>query len=108
MPLTSPTRNYVETVFTLDRILTIGDAFQLLISNDPLALNITVPPDVFGEGVQISVLQFGVGIPTFVAGGGVTLNTASTLAITVQFGIGTLIKLDDELGLNQWLVTGAV
>lgn len=108
MPLSQPEKNYVTTVFVGDRTLALGDAFQLLICNDAAAVNITVPPDVFGDGVQISVLQFAAGIPTFVPGAGVTLNTAATLAVTAQFGVATLIKLDDELGANQWLLSGAV
>lgn len=107
MPLSQPERNYVMTEFAGSRILSDGDAFQLLISNDPAAVNITVPPDVFGAGVQISVLQYGVGIPTFVAGAGVTIQSAGTLIMTAQYGIATLIRLPDEFA-NEWILAGAV
>ena len=66
MPISQPSRNFVSSNETVSRTLNIGDAFQLLYSNNG-ALVFTVPPDVFGEGVQISLADFDAGGPLFAA-----------------------------------------
>lgn len=94
-------------VFTGDRILEIADEFRLLKCEDAAAVDVTVPPfsDVeFILGTQISVLQFAAGIPTFVAGVGVTIETPTGLSVSALFGIGTIILVDDDI----WVAAGAL
>lgn len=110
MPLSQPSRNYVSMVETASRNLSIGDAFKMLYSNNG-ALAFTVPPDVFGEGVQISLCDFDGGVPLFAAGVGVTLNSSGTLGPTAQYTVATIIRVPSDLVAgdeNTWIVVGSV
>jgi len=102
--LSQPSRNYVQQFETADRTLNIADAFKMLYSNNG-ALEFTVPPDVFGEGIQISLCDFDGGVPLFVAGAGVTLNSAGTLGPTAQFTVASIILTPTA---NEWIVVGSV
>jgi len=109
MPISQPSRNFVSTNETVSRTLNIGDAFHLLYSNNG-ALVFTVPPDVFGEGVQISLADFDAGGPLFAAGGGVTLSSSGTLGPTAQFSVASIIRVPATVSgdENTWIVVGNV
>jgi len=107
MPLSQPARNYVQSVEDASRTLNIGDAFQMLYSNNG-ALVFTVPPDVFGQGTQISLCDFDGGTPVFAAGAGVTLNSAGGLGPTAQYAVVSIIAVEPSLGANTFIVVGSV
>jgi hypothetical protein len=66
------------------------------------ASDITVEPNIFGEGEQVVILRYGTGAVTIVAGTGVTIRTPSTLTINEQYGSVTLILIGD----NEWMIAG--
>lgn len=109
MPISQPSRNFVSTNELVSRTLNIGDAFHLLYSNNG-ALVFTVPPDVFGQGVQISLVDFDAGVPVFAAGGGVTLSSSGTLGPTAQFSVASIIRVPSDVSgdENTWIVVGNV
>jgi hypothetical protein len=110
MPLSQPSRNYVQSEEIASRTLNVGDAFQMLYSNNG-ALVFTVPPDVFGDGVQISLCDWDAGVPLFAAGVGVTLNTSGGLGPLNQFQVTTIIRVPPGLVAgdeNTWFVMGSV
>lgn len=75
--------------------------------NSASAINITVPPNssvAFPIGTEIDVIRYGAGSVTMVAGAGVTLRTAGTLAITAQYRALHLYKR----ATDEWVVIGAV
>lgn len=109
MPLSQPSRNYVSSNEDTSRDLNIGDAFKMMYSNNG-ALVFTVPPDVFGEGVQISLCDFDAGVPLFAAGVGVTLNSNGTLGPSAQFTVASIIRVPFSVSGddNTWIVVGNV
>jgi len=110
MPLINPRKNYVSSVEVASRTLDISDAFRMLYSNNGL-LSFTVPPDVFGEGVQISLCDFDGGAPIFVAGGGVTFNTSGGDGPAAQFTVASIIRVPADLVAgdeNTWVIVGNV
>lgn len=114
MPLSEPpqfSRNYVSSEELVSRTLIANDEFHLLYSNNG-ALVFTVPPDVFAEGVQISLAKFDVaaGLPVFATGVGVTLESSGTLGPTAQFSIASIIRVPSDLAGddNTWIVVGNV
>ncbi len=109
MPLSQPSRNFISTNETVSRTLNIGDAFHMLYSNNG-ALVFTVPPDVFGQGVQISLCDFDAGVPVFAPGAGVTLSSSGTLGPTAQFSVASIIRVPFDVAAddNTWIVVGNV
>ena len=109
MPVSQPSRNYISTDEQASRTLNIGDAFHLLYSNNG-ALVFTVPPDVFGQGVQISLCDFDGGVPLFAEGAGVTIETSGTLGPTAQFTIASIIRVPFDVAGddNTWVIVGSV
>jgi len=107
MPLSQPTRNYIQAIENVSRDLNIGDAFQMLYSNNgPLVF--TVPANTFGDGTQISLCDFDGGAPVFAAGGGVVLSSNGSLGPTAQFTVVSIIKVPSELAVESWIVVGNV
>lgn len=109
MPVTGPSRNYISTDEQASRDLNIGDAFHLLYSNNG-ALVFTVPPDVFGEGTQISLCDFDGGTPLFATGAGVTLESSGGLGPSAQFTVASIIRVPFDVAGddNTWIVVGSV
>jgi len=109
MPLSQPSRNYVSSIEIASRTLTVGDAFHMLYSNNG-ALLFTVPPDVFGEGVQISLCDFDAGVPLFAVGVGVTIQSSGTLGPISQYSVASIIRLPSALSgdENTWIAVGNV
>ena len=69
------------------------------------ANNLTVPPNssvAFPIGTRIDVVQYGAGVTTIVAGGGVTIRTAETLVLDGQYSGATLYKR----GTDEWVLIG--
>jgi hypothetical protein len=104
MPLDALSKNYIQSLEVANRDLIIGDAFQMLYSDNG-ALVFTVPADLFGEGTQISLCDFDGGGPVFAAGAGVTLSSNGTLGPTAQFTVATIIQSPIP---NEWIVVGNV
>ena len=105
MPLSGNlTQSFTQTLETVSRTLTIGDAFLLLYSNNG-ALVFTVPADTFTEGTQIPLCDFDAGGPLFAAGGGVTLSSAGTLGPLAQYQVASIILTPTD---NEWIVVGSV
>ena len=107
MPVSQPSRNYVQAIELASRTLNVGDAFQLLYGNNG-ALIFTVDAGIFGDGTQISLCDFDGGAPVFAAGGGVTINTNGGLGPTAQFTIATIIKIPTALATETWIAVGSV
>jgi len=107
MPLSQPSRNYVQMIELASRILNVGDAFQMLYSNNG-ALVFTVEAGLFGDGVQISLCDFDGGVPVFAAGAGVAIDSSGTLGPTAQFTVASIIKVPTELAVESWIAVGNV
>ena len=107
MPISNPSRNYIQAVELASRTLNIADAFQLLYGNNG-ALVFTVDADIFGPGTQISLCDWDGGSPVFAAGAGVTINTAGGLGPTAQYTIATIIMVPAALGAETWVAVGNV
>lgn len=91
----------IET-FTDNYTLVAADKSKLKKSTKATAVNLTVAPDIFAEGNQVTIYQSGAGQITLVAGAGVTIRTPSTLTFNEQYGSVTLICL----GSNEWFIAG--
>ena len=115
----SAVKTYVDTVAATkaDAALTLNsqsasytlvltDASKLVVVSNASANNLTVPTNAsvaFPTGTQILVQQGGAGQTTFVASGGVTINSrGSALKITGQYGLATLLKT----ATNTWTLSG--
>ena len=85
-----------------DYTLKEEDAGYLLRTTSLLDSNIYVPSGIFRKGVQITVMQLSIGIPTFVAQGATTLRTPTTTYFNEQYGTITLI----HLGTEEWVLAG--
>lgn len=111
MPLTSTAPlNYIQDVEIASRTLIAADSFRMLYANNG-TLIFTVPPDIFGNGVQISLCDFDGGVPLFAPGVGVTINTAGTLGPTAQFSVASIIRVPADLvagDINTWICVGNV
>jgi hypothetical protein len=107
MPLSQPSRNYIQMIELASRTLNVGDAFQMLYSNNG-ALVFTIDAGIFGEGTQISLCDFDGGVPVFAAGGGVTIETSGTLGPTAQFTVATIIRVPEDLQTETWIAVGSV
>jgi len=107
MPLSQPSRNYVQMIEIASRILNVGDAFQMLYSNNG-ALEFTINAGLFGDGTQISLCDYDGGAPVFAAGAGVTIDSSGTLGPTAQFTVASIIKVPSELAVEAWIAVGNV
>lgn len=74
----------------------------LLVSTSGSAVNVTIGPDIFPEGAQLTVWQYGAGTVTFVEGSGVDIRTPSGLAVNEQYGSISLIQAFP----NDWMFAG--
>jgi len=94
--------------FSGDRTLVIEDAFKMLQSTDTGGTqDVTIPPNTdvpFALGTQISFEQKGTSTLGFIAGSGVTVDVAGTLAVNAQFGTVTLVQ--DEI--DNWVLFGNI
>lgn len=107
MPVSQPTRNYIQAIELASRTLNSGDSFQLLYGNNG-ALVFTIDADIFGDGTQISLCDFDGGSPVFAAGGGVTISSSGGLGPTAQFTVASIIKVPSDLATETWIAVGSV
>ena len=93
---------------TASYTLAISDANGIVRQNVGSANNLTVPPNssvAFPIGTQITIINAGVGQTAFVAGSGVTINSADgALKLRVQYSAATLI----QIAIDTWLLTGDI
>lgn len=94
-------REIVTNILDADYTLTPADDGLWLrtLSDDPVT--ITVPPQSeadFPAYMRLTIEQAGLGLVTFDAGAGVTLNSAFGLAIGAQFVVVTLKRVD----VDEW------
>lgn len=86
--------------------LVLADAQKLIEMNSGSANNLTVPLNssvAFPVGTQILCAQFGAGLTTIVATGGVTINSRDSLVDSAgQYAVWTLIKR----ATNTWYLSG--
>ena len=69
------------------------------------ANNFTVPPNssvAFDNGTMITVINYGAGQTTIVAGSGVTLRATPGLKLRAQYSTCTIVKYTTD----EWLVYG--
>ena len=107
MPLSQPSRNYVQMIELASRTLNVGDAFQMLYSNNG-ALVFTIDAGIFGDGTQISLCDYDGGVPLFAAGAGVFIDSSGTLGPTAQFTVASIIKVPTDLAAESWIAIGSV
>jgi hypothetical protein len=80
--------------------LVLADAYAWVQGNNASAMNLTVPPNssvAYPIGAMIFVENFGAGLVTMVAGGGVTIHSKDGLTFTTQYQIGVLKKVGTDV-----------
>lgn len=86
-------------------VLALSDNGAVVELNSGSAITATVPSNAtapFPIGAQVNVMQYGAGAASIVAAGGVTIRYLSTLNLSAQYAIVTLIKI----GVNEWKAVG--
>jgi hypothetical protein len=108
---TTAPASYIAKNITANRqtgsyTLVLSDAGKLVEMNVASANNLTVPPNssvAFPIGTQILLSQYGVGQTSIVAGGGVTIRSASgNLKLYLQYSGASLVKI----GTDEWYLFG--
>ena len=93
---------------TASYILVLTDNLKLVTVSTAGASTVTIPPFVdvaFPVGALILVAAIGAGQVSFVAGAGVTINSAgAALKLSVQYSTATIIKT----ATNVWLLAGDI
>lgn len=95
------------TVQTASYTAVLADAGTCVEMNVAGANDFTVPPNssvAFAIGTTISILQYGAGQVTLVAGAGVTLRNSASLTTRAQYSTIAIRKR----ATNEWIVTGDV
>lgn len=91
---------------TTDYTLVLTDKDKIVEVNSASAKNITIPPNAsvaFPIGTQILICNYGAGLPSLVAGSGVTIRSKSgNLKLSAQYSAATIIKRDT----NEWYLIG--
>lgn len=85
--------------------LVLADAGKAVEMNNAAANTVTIPPTssvAFPVGTVLEVVQVGAGQTTIVAGAGVTLRPAGTLATRAQWATIGL----RQRATNEWVVSG--
>jgi hypothetical protein len=107
---TGPTGADAPTVTSINAqtssyTLVLGDKNVLVQMNVASANNLTVPPNssvAFAIGTTLTVLQYGAGQTTIVAGSGVTVNATPGLKLRAQWSLVTLVKIATDV----WVASG--
>ena len=71
------------------------------------ANNFTVPPNssvAFDNGTMMTIINYGAGQTTIVAGSGVTLYSSPGLKLRAQYSVATIVKYTTD----TWLVYGDI
>jgi hypothetical protein len=90
---------------TASHVLELVDSNSLIRMNVGAANTVTVPLNAsvaFPIGTQVHVTQTGAGTTSFLAAGGVTLDTPETLNLRKQDSTASIVKV----ATDQWLVLG--
>lgn len=91
----SKQRNFITASTGTTYTLALGDADNVVTSNNASAVTITVPPAVFAAGDRITVIQKGAGQVTFAQGAGVTINstgaTATAPKLRTRYSAATIV-----------------
>jgi hypothetical protein len=90
---------------TASYTLALTDAGNVVEMNVAGANDLTVPPNntvAFPVGTQVTIVQYGAGQTTVVAGDGVTIRTAETLLLAARYTAVTLYKR----ATNEWVLVG--
>lgn len=83
----------------------VSDAQQVYTETSAAAASYVVPPNsavAFPVGTVLSVIQFGAGTVSFVAGAGVTINTPSSLSSRTQYSTISVVQVLP----NIWVAGG--
>jgi hypothetical protein len=107
---TGPTGADAPTVTSINAqtssyTLVLSDKNVLVQMNVASANNLTVPPNssvAFAIGTTLTVLQYGAGQTTIVAGSGVTVNGTPGLKLRAQWSLVSLVKI----ATDTWVVSG--
>ena len=94
-------KNEIGTSYTF----IITDVRKHVTFNNGAAITVTVPPNVdvaFGLGARIDISQLGAGQVTLAQGAGVTIQNASSLALSGQYSGGSIIQITAD----EWLLVG--
>jgi len=98
-------RPYYEQVTA--KTLALTDAGKFIISTSATAVEFTVPLNAsvaFPIGTEIDFIQKGAGVLTITAASGATLNGATSVVVTAQWG-GVTIKL---IATDEWIAVGKI
>lgn len=91
----SKQRNFITASTGTTYTLALGDADNVVTSNNASAVTITIPPSVFAAGDRITVIQKGAGQVTFAQGSGVTINstaaTATAPKLRARYSAATIV-----------------
>ncbi len=93
------------TTQTTNYEFALADANSLVLLNSNSAISATVPSNAaipLPIGTQISVMQYGTGVTSLVAGSGVTIRYISTLNIAAQYAVVSVLKI----GTDEWVAYG--
>lgn len=83
----------------------LSDSQQMYTETSATATSYVIPPNsavAFPVGTVLSVIQYGAGTVTFVAGQGVTINTPSSLASRAQYSTISVV----QVAPNVWVAGG--
>ena len=99
---------YSQISVTATKTLALTDAYQFLVASSASAIVLTVPPVssvAFAQNTEITIVRYGAGEVSFVAGTGVTINSEnSKKKILTQYQAVTL----KYIGSDVWLLIGAL
>jgi len=99
------TTHATGTTKTADHTAALVDESAYVWMNVASANNFTVPPNssvAFDNGTMITVINYGAGQTTIVAGSGVTLRATPGLKLRAQYSTCTIVKYTAD----EWLVYG--
>jgi len=85
-----------------DYTLKEDDAGYLIRTVGLLDSRVWVPPGIFDKGVQITIMQLGVGTPTLWAQSPTILKSPTTTYINERYGTITII----HMGADEWVLAG--
>jgi len=95
------------TESTIARTLALTDAGNFISTENASPTTVTVPLNAsvaFPIGTEIDFIQKGAGVLTITAALGATLNVATSVVVTAQWG-GVTIK---KIGTDEWIAVGKI
>lgn len=100
----APVRRTIKADTTTAYAPVLTDENQMVTLSNAASITVTVPSDsvAFPIGAEVDFLWLGAGQPTFVAGGGATLNGTPGLKLRARYSAGTIKKI----AANTWVLLG--